>query len=67
MTDEEILRAYNERVDQIIKAIFQVDEESIQNARNELDQTRLFIIGKVAEGGTAAFNPHAHGADQRFD
>src|SRR5437868_6650997 len=56
MTDEEIQRAFNERVDQIIKQIVEVDEASITNARNDLDQTRLFVIGKLAEGGTAKFN-----------
>lgn len=51
MTDEEKQREFDRRVRQIIDSILRQERESIDSARNLLDQARRDVIAQLAQGG----------------
>ena len=47
MTDEEIQQRFNDRVNSILDAIYEVDVRAVEAARDKFEKTRLYIVGKL--------------------
>jgi uncharacterized protein with gpF-like domain len=56
MTDEEIQREFDRKVKEIIEKIFRQERETLETARQLLEQTRSDIVARISEGGRTEFD-----------
>ena len=58
MTDDEIQKEFDRKVGSIIENILRHERESIEAARNLLEQTRSDIVARIAEGGRTEWDSY---------
>ncbi len=58
MADDDVQKEFDRRVKQIIENILRLESESIEAARDLLEQTRSDVIARLAEGGRTEWDSY---------